>query len=204
MGRRTVPISRLLLALLPLAAAQLTPNPTWTPPDKSQGTVASSGSPNAQWATVLGNSLYFYDAQRSGNLSDGAYGNRVEWRNDSTLTDGSDYGLDLTGGWFDAGNVSGKRRVGRSGVVVGMRRCDRVITMRCDARCGEWRTEIALHSSPSTSTRIPWRFSFQWTSQLPDAWIMVLVLTTVHQMHVPARLHHVCALVGCAQLRTRL
>jgi endoglucanase len=30
----------------------------------------------------------------------------VEWRNDSALEDGSDWGIDLTGGFHDAGDVS--------------------------------------------------------------------------------------------------
>ena len=30
--------------------------------------------------------------------------NRVSWRGDSALTDGSNVGLDLTGGWYDAGD----------------------------------------------------------------------------------------------------
>lgn len=88
------------------AAAQLTPSPTYSPPSATQGTVSSTASPNPQWAAVLGNGLWFYDAQRSGNLSQGI-GNRVEWRNDSALNDGQDYGLDLSGGWYDAGDVSG-------------------------------------------------------------------------------------------------
>lgn len=39
-------------------------------------------------------------------MNQGTYGNRVDWRNDSALEDGSDYGLDLSGGWYDAGDVS--------------------------------------------------------------------------------------------------
>jgi endoglucanase len=101
----------LLPPLLPLliassqAHAQLTPSPTYSPPPAASGTAASTGSPNTQWAAVLGNSLWFYDAQRSGRLDQGTYGNRVEWRNDSGLNDGSDWNLDLTGGWYDAGDV---------------------------------------------------------------------------------------------------
>jgi endoglucanase len=29
----------------------------------------------------------------------------VDWRNDSALEDGSDWGIDLTGGFHDAGDV---------------------------------------------------------------------------------------------------
>ena len=53
------------------------------------------------YAEVLQKSLYFYEAQRSGKLP---ANNRVEWRGDSGLKDGSDHGIDLTGGWYDAGD----------------------------------------------------------------------------------------------------
>ncbi len=53
------------------------------------------------YAEALQKSIYFYEAQRSGKLPDN---NRVEWRGDSGLQDGSDVGLDLTGGWYDAGD----------------------------------------------------------------------------------------------------
>ncbi|OCF75093.1 endoglucanase [Kwoniella mangroviensis CBS 8886] len=89
---------------LPSITAQLTPSPTYTPPTASAGLASSTATPNTQWSNALGNSLYFYDAQRSGRLSEGSYGNRVEWRNDSALQDGEDYGLDLTGGFYDAGD----------------------------------------------------------------------------------------------------
>ncbi|MGL4512651.1 MAG: glycoside hydrolase family 9 protein [Lacipirellulaceae bacterium] len=46
-------------------------------------------------------SLYFYEAQQSGVLSPN---NRVAWRGGACLTDGSDLGRDLSGGWFDAGD----------------------------------------------------------------------------------------------------
>ena len=53
------------------------------------------------YAEVLQKSLYFYDAQRSGNVANNF---RVVWRGDSALTDGSDVGIDLTGGYYDAGD----------------------------------------------------------------------------------------------------
>ncbi|WWC88048.1 uncharacterized protein L201_002951 [Kwoniella dendrophila CBS 6074] len=83
---------------------QLTPSPTYSPPTASSGLESSASTPNTQWSNILGNSLYFYDAQRSGKLDQGTYGNRVEWRNDSALQDGSDFNLDLSGGWYDAGD----------------------------------------------------------------------------------------------------
>jgi endoglucanase len=100
----------MLSAILPLlyfstSFAQLSLSPTYQPPEAAQGTQSSTSNPNQQWSNVLGNSLWFYDAQRSGRLNEGAYGNRVEWRNDSALEDGSDWGIDLTGGFYDAGDV---------------------------------------------------------------------------------------------------
>ena len=46
-------------------------------------------------------SFLFYEAQRSGKLPDD---NRIQWRGDSALNDGSDVGRDLTGGYYDAGD----------------------------------------------------------------------------------------------------
>ncbi|MBL0682137.1 glycoside hydrolase family 48 protein [Aquimarina mytili] len=53
------------------------------------------------YGEALQKSIFFYEAQQSGPLPDW---NRVPWRGDSALNDGSDVGLDLTGGWYDAGD----------------------------------------------------------------------------------------------------
>ena len=53
------------------------------------------------YAEALQKSLFFYEAQRSGDLPTN---NRVNWRGDSGMTDGSDVSRDLTGGWYDAGD----------------------------------------------------------------------------------------------------
>jgi endoglucanase len=53
------------------------------------------------YASALQKAIYFYEAQRSGKL---VPQNRVPWRADSALEDGKDQGLDLTGGWYDAGD----------------------------------------------------------------------------------------------------
>jgi len=60
-------------------------------------------SPSAKfnYGEVLQKSLYFYEAQRSGRLPANF---RVKWRGDSGLRDGADVGLDLTGGYHDAGD----------------------------------------------------------------------------------------------------
>src|SRR6187401_1540667 len=53
------------------------------------------------YGEALQKSLYFYEAQRSGTLP---ATNRVNWRGNSGLQDGADVGVDLTGGWYDAGD----------------------------------------------------------------------------------------------------
>lgn len=53
------------------------------------------------YAEVLQKSVFFYEAQRSGTLP---ASNRVNWRGNSGLQDGSDNSVNLTGGWYDAGD----------------------------------------------------------------------------------------------------
>ena len=50
---------------------------------------------------VIHKSILFYEAQRAGSLPKK---NRIKWRGDSVLRDGCDIGVDLSGGWFDAGD----------------------------------------------------------------------------------------------------
>jgi len=92
-----IPVAAALLlntALLSLAQLPL-PNPPYLPPNASFGAVPSLGGyPNQQWTNLLGDLLYFYEAQRSGNIPSS---HRVSWRNSSALDDGKDAGLDLTG-----------------------------------------------------------------------------------------------------------
>src|SRR5688572_2314155 len=86
----------LFRSFVPPALAQLSlPNPPFLPPNPSSGANRTSGSsPNPQWNTLLGNLLYFYEAQRSGSLPSS---NRVTWRNSSLADDGNDAGIDLSG-----------------------------------------------------------------------------------------------------------
>jgi autotransporter-associated beta strand protein len=63
--------------------------------------VVAPPGPTFDYGDVLQKSLLFYDAQRSGDLPDDF---RVAWRGDSALGDGSDVGVDLTGGYYDAGD----------------------------------------------------------------------------------------------------
>ncbi|HEU4391254.1 MAG TPA: glycoside hydrolase family 9 protein, partial [Blastocatellia bacterium] len=58
-------------------------------------------SSNFNYGEALQKAIWFYEAQVSGPKP---ASNRVTWRGDSALGDGSDVGLNLTGGWFDAGD----------------------------------------------------------------------------------------------------
>lgn len=95
---RSVAVGALSLTTLAIAAPP-TPSTPWQPAPSASGTVSASSSSagaNSQWTEVLGSNLWYYDAQRSGQLPDDF---RVSWRNTSVLSDGS-----LAGGFFDAGN----------------------------------------------------------------------------------------------------
>ena len=54
----------------------------------------------ADWTTPLKQSLLFYQAQRSGKLPD----KDVPWRTSAFLNDRTTDGIDMTGGFFDAGD----------------------------------------------------------------------------------------------------
>ncbi|WOL01907.1 hypothetical protein Cni_G10626 [Canna indica] len=53
------------------------------------------------YGEALTKSLLYFEAQRSGKLPPNQ---RVTWRGDSALHDGNDAGVDLTGGYYDAGD----------------------------------------------------------------------------------------------------
>ncbi len=57
--------------------------------------------PTHNYGEALQKSIYFYMQQRSGDLPED---NPVIWRDDSCLNDGADWSVDLTGGYFDAGD----------------------------------------------------------------------------------------------------
>ena len=59
------------------------------------------GTGNFNYGEALQKSFIFYELQRSGKLTGEE---RTNWRGDSALKDGSDNGVDLTGGLFDAGD----------------------------------------------------------------------------------------------------
>ncbi len=64
-----------------------------SPPPPQQGAF--------NYGEALEKSILFYEAQRSGDLP---ATNRVTWRGDSALKDGADVGVNLTGGYYDAGD----------------------------------------------------------------------------------------------------
>ncbi|SEF37586.1 Fibronectin type III domain-containing protein [Amycolatopsis pretoriensis] len=88
----TKAISRVVVALLVLGLSLAIPG-------VSAGTGAATGK--FDYGEALQKAVWFYDAQRSGALP---AGNRVSWRGPSALDDGKDAGLDLTGGFYDAGD----------------------------------------------------------------------------------------------------
>ncbi|KAG0004983.1 hypothetical protein BGZ79_007415, partial [Entomortierella chlamydospora] len=61
----------------------------------------SPSFPDSEYVKLLDYTLLFYEAQRAGRLP---ANQRVTWRNNSVLTDGQDVGLDLSAGYFDAGD----------------------------------------------------------------------------------------------------
>ncbi len=68
---------------------------------KGDGYEGTKGTGNFNYGEALQKSILFYELQRSGKLPAET---RSNWRGDSCLNDGADNGLDLTGGWFDAGD----------------------------------------------------------------------------------------------------
>ncbi|MBM4070068.1 MAG: hypothetical protein FJ271_14115 [Planctomycetes bacterium] len=69
-----------------------------------QGTIINDDAPTTStfnYGEALQKALFFYEANRSGDLPDDYI---VDWRGDSAMSDGSDVGVDLTGGYYDAGD----------------------------------------------------------------------------------------------------
>ncbi|MDR0197360.1 MAG: glycoside hydrolase family 9 protein [Oscillospiraceae bacterium] len=58
-------------------------------------------SGNYNYGEAWQKAILFYELQRSGALPDEI---RTNWRGASALSDGEDVGIDLTGGWYDAGD----------------------------------------------------------------------------------------------------
>ncbi|XP_045614940.1 LOW QUALITY PROTEIN: uncharacterized protein [Procambarus clarkii] len=73
----------------------------WTTPHALDNPCDATGMTPYDYSQVLCMSYVFYEAQRSGKLP---ADQRVTWRGDSALDDGSDVGHDLSGGYYDAGD----------------------------------------------------------------------------------------------------
>ncbi|XP_024515813.1 endoglucanase 6 isoform X2 [Selaginella moellendorffii] len=63
--------------------------------------LASAGQSAFDYKDALSKSILFYEAQRSGRLPTDQ---RAAWRSDSALLDGKSQGVDLVGGYYDAGD----------------------------------------------------------------------------------------------------
>ncbi|EXC27256.1 Endoglucanase 11 [Morus notabilis] len=64
-------------------------------------TILAKADQAFDYADALGKSLLYFESQRSGRLP---YNQRVVWRDHSGLTDGLEQGVDLVGGYYDAGD----------------------------------------------------------------------------------------------------
>lgn len=69
-----------------------------------QSPTNAATTPAYNYGEALQKSILFYEAQRSGSISTSDIPTRFTWRGDSQLTDGEKEGVDLTGGWVDAGD----------------------------------------------------------------------------------------------------
>ncbi|VAI55440.1 unnamed protein product [Triticum turgidum subsp. durum] len=63
--------------------------------------MASASAARHDYGDALSKSLLYFESQRSGRLP---YNQRVRWRGHSGLTDGLEQGVDLVGGYYDAGD----------------------------------------------------------------------------------------------------
>ncbi|MBN2532756.1 MAG: glycoside hydrolase family 9 protein [Spirochaetales bacterium] len=64
-------------------------------------TPGPTGQGKYNYGETLQKAIFFYKAQRSGDLPENY---PLIWRADSCVDDGADVGLDLSGGWYDAGD----------------------------------------------------------------------------------------------------
>uniref|UniRef100_A0ACD5YTN9 Uncharacterized protein n=1 Tax=Avena sativa TaxID=4498 RepID=A0ACD5YTN9_AVESA len=67
----------------------------------SDGSKSGNTNKAHNYEEALRKSLLYFEAQRSGRLP---HGQRVPWRDHSGLTDGLEQGVDLVGGYYDAGD----------------------------------------------------------------------------------------------------
>ena len=69
--------------------------------EKGKGYEGIEGTGDYNYGEALQKAILFYELQRSGKLPEYT---RCNWRGDSALNDGADNNIDLTGGWYDAGD----------------------------------------------------------------------------------------------------
>ncbi|PWJ71368.1 endo-1,3(4)-beta-glucanase [Ruminococcaceae bacterium R-25] len=69
--------------------------------EKGKGYEGIEGIGDYNYGEALQKAILFYELQRSGKLPEYT---RCNWRGDSALNDGADNNIDLTGGWYDAGD----------------------------------------------------------------------------------------------------
>ncbi|KAI3724470.1 hypothetical protein L2E82_36248 [Cichorium intybus] len=62
--------------------------------------VYGTGIASKKYGDALKVAMQFFDVQKSGKLVN----NKIEWRGDSALEDGSEEGIDLSNGMYDAGD----------------------------------------------------------------------------------------------------
>lgn len=86
--KRSLRYKRILVAVTVFAIIAITSSPAVSRTTQNYG-------------EALQKSILFYEAQQAGELPEW---NRIPWRGDSTLEDGADVGVDLSGGWVDAGD----------------------------------------------------------------------------------------------------
>lgn len=90
-----------VIATMSVIMLSLTPGDKHLRPASAASPIPMMQSSSFNYGEVLQKAIWFYEAQVSGQKPTA---NRVSWRGDSTLGDGSDVGVNLTGGWFDAGD----------------------------------------------------------------------------------------------------
>jgi len=107
-GNLTLPPTNFTFTGQESTASSTPTNPTTPPTNPAPPTnpttppiTPPSGTPYINYGEALQKSLFFYDAQRSGVIPQNF---RINWKGDSALNDGKDVGVDLTGGFYDAGD----------------------------------------------------------------------------------------------------
>ncbi|XP_070574565.1 uncharacterized protein [Ptychodera flava] len=97
-----IPFTSEYTGAIPHASVKIVPKTSAPPSTVATDVSDDPAVPTSyNYGEVMHKSILFFEAQRSGKLS---INNRVPWRGDSGLSDGADNGVDLTGGWYDAGD----------------------------------------------------------------------------------------------------